>query len=276
MTNHGNLGCKPQVPQTTGLEIADFDPKPRQITDFKLRPKRPFTGVSGPSGPEIPKKSRKESFWGSAKKSSKIPEKVEKDPNNTQIWTFSGLFRLFQVFSGTFLQTPHKTLFETFFGISGPEGPETPVNGRSGRKFQGKLTVEFPDAGAILTAILRKSTGDKYGQGKNNKLLLAENGPFGTPFLAPKTPRKSLCGSLFCVLFQEMRHINSFLGAQIGVFWVGGEKFMLKNVMCFFSPLTRKASIKSHLLPPTGSPRPQTPLTTPKTVPNAPPPPAKV
>ena len=32
------------------------------------------------------------------------------------------------------MRTPKKTLFETFFAILGPEGPETPVNGRSDRK----------------------------------------------------------------------------------------------------------------------------------------------
>ena len=41
-----------------------------------LRPEPPFTGVSGPSGPEIAKKSQKGSFWGSGEKSQKIPEKV--------------------------------------------------------------------------------------------------------------------------------------------------------------------------------------------------------
>ena len=61
---------------------------------------------------------------------------------------------------------------------------------------------------------------------KNNKLnvFVAENGPFGPPF-CQKSARKSLCGSLFCVLSQEMRHINFFLGAQNGVFWVGAKKF---------------------------------------------------
>ena len=47
---------------------------------LKLRPERPFTGVSGPSRPEIAKKSQKESFRGSANKSLKIPEKVKKYP----------------------------------------------------------------------------------------------------------------------------------------------------------------------------------------------------
>ena len=70
------------------------------------------------------------------------------------------------------------------------------------------------------------------------KLFVAQNGPFGTPFWTPKIPRKSLCGSLFCVLSKEMRHINFFLGAQDGAFWVGGggKMFMLKKFMCFFCP----------------------------------------
>ena len=34
-----------------------------------------------------------------------------------------------------------------------------------------------------------------------------------------------------------MRHINFFLGAQDGVFWVEATKFMLKKFMCFFGPL---------------------------------------
>ena len=45
-----------------------------------LQPEPPFTGVSGPSGPEIAKKSQKGSFWGSGQKSRKIPEKSLKIP----------------------------------------------------------------------------------------------------------------------------------------------------------------------------------------------------
>ena len=47
-----------------------------------------------------------------------------------------GIFRFFRVFLGTFLQTPVKTFFEIFFAILGPEGPETPVNGGSGRNLR--------------------------------------------------------------------------------------------------------------------------------------------
>ena len=67
-----------------------------------LRPGRPFTGVSGPSRPGIPKKSQKECFWGSAKKvPAKKPKKVEKYPKKSN-------FGYFLTFSGT---------FETFLGF---------------------------------------------------------------------------------------------------------------------------------------------------------------
>ena len=59
----------------------------------------------------------------------------------------------------------------------------------------------------------------------------------GPRFWPQNSPRKSLCGSLFCVLSQKMRHINFFLGTQIGGFWVGAKKVMLKKFMCFFCPL---------------------------------------
>ena len=69
----------------------------------------------------------------------------------------------------------------------------------------------------------------------------------GPPFWPQKSPRKSLCGSLFCILSQEMRHINFFLWAQNGVFWVGAKKLMLK--MCFFSPLSFPEAIFLLALP---------------------------
>ena len=77
------------------------------------------------------KKVSKKVFWGGRQKS---PKKNRKKSKNTQKDPKIGIFRLFRVFFGTFLLTPRKTFFETFFAISGPEGPETPVNGGSGRK----------------------------------------------------------------------------------------------------------------------------------------------
>ena len=72
----------------------------------------------------------------------------------------------------------------------------------------------------------------------------------------------SLSGSFFCVLSQEMRHINFFLGAQNGVFRVGAKKFMLKKFMCLFlSPMEsiqyRTGVWKCHRSP-SPEPRPST------------------
>ena len=61
---------------------------------------------------------------------------------------------------------------------------------------------------------------------------------FFDPLFDPKLPRKSLCGSLFCVLSQEMRHIIFFSLAFFG--W--GGKFMFKKLMCFFSSLLQDVS----------------------------------
>ena len=64
---------------------------------------------------------------------------------------------------------------------------------------------------------------------------MAENGPFGTPVLTPKIPPKR---SLFCVLSQEMRRINLFLGAQkIGGFLGGGQRVYVEKVYVLFPPL---------------------------------------
>ena len=51
----------------------------------------------------------------------------------------------------------------------------------------------------------------------------------GPPFRQPNFRPKSLCGSPFCVLSQEMRHINFFPGPPNGGFLGGGEKFMFKK-----------------------------------------------
>ena len=75
------------------------------------------------------KKVSKQVFWGvcrkvpkNTRKSPKIPKKVRK----SVFWDFFGYFRDFSA-------DPPKDLFWDFFAISGPEGPETPVNGGSGR-----------------------------------------------------------------------------------------------------------------------------------------------
>ena len=75
------------------------------------------------------------------------------------------------------------------------------------------------------------------GAGKNKLNFLWSKTAVWDPLFDPPNPQNSLCGSLFCVLSQEMRHINFFLGVQNGVFWVGAKKFMLENFMCFSVPI---------------------------------------
>ena len=59
----------------------------------------------------------------------------------------------------------------------------------------------------------------------------------GPPFWPPKSPPKKFMWVPFCILSQELRHINFFRGAQNGAFWVGAKKFMLQKFMRFFGPL---------------------------------------
>ena len=69
---------------------------------------------------------------------------------------------------------------------------------------------------------------------KQTQLFVAENGPRGTLFDPQNPPEKSLCGSPFWVLFQEMRNIkiNFFLAAQNGGFWAGTKKRLCCRCRC--------------------------------------------
>ena len=113
-----------------------------------LRPELPFTGVSGPSGPEIPKNSQ-ESLPGplgpECPKSLEKSQKVSRKCQNSE--TFLRLFDSFRDFLDTPGPKARADFLENFLGISGPEGPETPVNGRSGLK---SLPNEFNIKGPIL------------------------------------------------------------------------------------------------------------------------------
>ena len=70
------------------------------------------------------------------------------------------------------------------------------------------------------------------------KLFVAENGLFETPFLNPQIPLIKFMWVPFCVLSQEMRHINFFLwGPKWGV-WGGGQKVYVEKVYVLFpSPI---------------------------------------
>ena len=62
--------------------------------------------------------------------------------------------------------------------------------------------------------------------------FVLQHGPFGILFSTPNFPRKSLCVSpFFCLLSQEVRHINLLLAVQTWRFSVGSKKFLLKKII---------------------------------------------
>ena len=64
---------------------------------------------------------------------------------------------------------------------------------------------------------------------------MAEKWPVWDPVLDPENPpEKSLWGSLFCGLSQEMRDINSILGAQNWGVLGGGQKVYVEKVYVLF------------------------------------------
>ena len=75
---------------------------------------------------------------------------------------------------------------------------------------------------------------------KNNKLNFSWStflACLGPPFWHKNPPEKVDVGPFFCVLSQEMRHMNFFSGGPKSGVWVRGKKFMLKKLtQCFSVP----------------------------------------
>ena len=92
-----------------------------------------YRSAQGPPAPKSPKtkKASKRVFVGVCKKSPKIPENVTNHKMLQEV-QFRVLFDFFGYFRGLFCRHP-KRLFLRLFG---DWGPETTVNGRSGRKFR--------------------------------------------------------------------------------------------------------------------------------------------
>ena len=68
------------------------------------------------------------------------------------------------------------------------------------------------------------------------------------PLFDPKIPPRKV----YVAFFPKKNEANKFFswGSEIGAFWVGGQKFMLKMFMCFFRPLmTREGRIVNFTLP---------------------------
>ena len=99
-----------------------------------LRLEPPYTGVSRASGPEIPKKSQKGVPRGPGPECQKSVEKVPNDPKKSQKDYKISVRGLFRHFFATPGRDPWERLFETFWGISGLGGVETPVYGDCNRK----------------------------------------------------------------------------------------------------------------------------------------------
>ena len=92
----------------------------------------------GPRGPKSQKKSlRKSLFWGVCKKVPENTRKSQKIPQIRPFWVFFLLFRGIFYFFGFFRGLSRG------LAILGSEGPETPVNGRSGRKVVEILEIFF-------------------------------------------------------------------------------------------------------------------------------------
>ena len=121
-----------------------------------LRPEPPFTGVSGP---EIAKKSQKGSFWG------KVSENTRKSLKLLifrPFWVFFSVFLDFFGYFSRLFSRPPKRPFLGLFCDFGPEGPETPVNGGSGRKpnlfFMGLLFTKTTEVTKTTKTTKRTQT----------------------------------------------------------------------------------------------------------------------
>ena len=95
--------------QETGTNVSNFQHS-KKLAILICDPSRHLQESPGPPGPKS-QKSLKKGLSGGRQKS---PKKYPKKSKNTQKGPKIGIFRLFLLFFGTFLQTPQKTFFETF------------------------------------------------------------------------------------------------------------------------------------------------------------------
>ena len=93
------------------------------------------------------------------------------------------------------------------------------------------LVLNCPHMPTIVVILQRKvplRAGKK--QHKNN-LFVAQNGPFGTPFLTPKFRPKRF------MWFPLGNEEHNFCGGPKWGVLGGGQKVYVERVMCFFRPL---------------------------------------
>ena len=84
------------------------------------------------------------------------------------------------------------------------------------------------------------------------RVVAAQNGPFGAPFLAPLSQIKFLWVPFFRPFAEKMRHIKFFSGTSKVRVLGGGQKVYVEKFMCFFCPFIAPSSSQ----PPTPTPSP--------------------
>ena len=119
---------RPWLPQRTtmGKSRVLSVPKLLHYSTLSCDPSDHLQESPGPPGPKSPKSLQRSLLEGPQKSPRKYP----------MTWyppLILGILTCL-AFSGTVLRTPQETRFETILGFGRPEGLETPVNGRSGRK----------------------------------------------------------------------------------------------------------------------------------------------
>ena len=200
-----------------------------------LRLQSPYTGVSTPPSPEIPKKSQKGVPGPPGPECQKSVEKVP----DTDFVVFLTLVRVIWDFFDTFLTlragTPGNT-FLRLLGISGPEALETPVYGGCNRKSCGETVVQegvfgepvffsAPFKSALETTesmeLIEKSVLSIFAFGSTISLCDAFSAPLAHPHMSSQ--QRCRAKSRFCSVFLRGGHsmLKSF---EIGLKWTSSSQ----------------------------------------------------
>ena len=96
-------------------------------------------------------------------------------------------------------------------------------------KSSGAERVAITDGWFFQSSVCKSKSRSGVRHDKSRKMKQTFCGPkwaVWDPHFEPRIVPKSFCGSLFCILSQEMRHINFFvLGGQNGGFWCGQKVY---------------------------------------------------
>ena len=152
-----------------GFAISKKNPPPNP---YHCDPSPHLQESPGPPGPKSQKSLKKGLFGGSGEKSQKYPKK-SKNTDFRTVWGISSVFLDYfgHLFLRLFLQTPKKTLFETFCDF-GPGGPANACKWRLGSQrayHHGQQNRYSPQL------ILRQFISDcSYSLGRVQKQLMSQ------------------------------------------------------------------------------------------------------